>query len=143
MKKTILFLICLWPCLNLFGQDMRDRIPENSMLAFYLRSIALLIFFSLAGYFIIIVMQQVISYRLRKKIIEQGTPESLAQQLLSPGNKYFKREAVKWILLTAGLAAGITIAGMVRPYGFHSLAIILAGLVAGLFFYYQYLKQAG
>jgi hypothetical protein len=142
MKKTILILLFLSPCLTLFGQDMRDRIPENSVMAFYLRSIALLIFFSLAGYFIIIVIQQFINYRLRKKIIEHGTAESLAKQLLSPGNKYFKREAVKWILLTGGLAAGIAIAGIIRPYGFHSLAIILAGLVAGLFFYYQYVKRA-
>jgi hypothetical protein len=141
VKKISFCLSLLLSASCLHARDIKDIIPENSLLSFILRFTALFLFFSLAGYFIITIIQQFINYHLRKKIIEHNIAETLATQLLSPAKKHRKKEAVKWMLLTGALALGILIASFIQPYGIYSVIIILLSLVAGFFFYYLYLKR--
>ena len=141
MKKINLCLVFLLFTFCLHAQDLKDKVPENSLLAFYLRFLALFILFSLVGYFIVTIIQRFMNYQLRKKIIEHNIPETLATQLLSPTKKEQKREVVKWMLLTGGLMLGVLIASFIQPYGVYSVAIILLSLVASLFFYYLYIKR--
>jgi hypothetical protein len=141
VKKVNLSLSFLLFTFCLHAQDLKDKIPENSFLAFYLRFTALFVLFALAGYFIITIIQQFMNYQLRKKIIEHNIAESLAEQLLSPAKEDRKKEAVKWMLLTGALALGVLIASFIQPYGAYSVVIILLSLVTGLFFYYLYVKR--
>jgi len=141
VKKVNLCLAFLLSASCLHAQDLKDSIPENSLLSFYLRFTALFAFFSMAGYFIVTIIQQFMNYQIRKKIIEHNIPEILATQLLSTDKKHHKKEAVKWMLLIGGLALGILIASFIRPYGVYSVVIILLSLMAGLFFYYLYIKR--
>lgn len=143
MKKVNLCLALLLSASCLHAQDLKDNIPENSLLSFYLRFTAMFLFFSLAGYFIVTIIQQFMNHQLRKKIVEHNIPETLAAQLLSTSKKDRKKEAVKWMLLTSGLALGILIAGFIQPYGIYSAVIILLSLTAGFFFYYLYVKHFG
>jgi hypothetical protein len=140
VKKLIILMLLMLSNQWLGAQDLKDTIPENSLLAFYLRFTAIFLLFSMMGYFIIAVIQQVINHKIRKKIIEHNIAEPLATQLLS-GEKNRKKDAIKWMLVTASLALGILGANFVKPYGVYSIVIILLSLSVAFLLYYWIIKN--
>jgi len=106
-----------------------------------IRITATMIGMFLLAYFIIVLIRTILDYRLRSKLISKGVSDEVVRQFLKPADGDARMQVLKWALLLAGLGLGLILVQMAKPYGIHSLAIIVLSISISLIVYYFLMKK--
>ena len=88
--------------------------------------------------FILGILQRNLDHRVKNRIIEAGTPESILMHLLpAPDKKKDNRKTIlQWICVLLGLGVGLSIIDLTMPFGLHSVAIMVFSIAAGFLAWY-------
>jgi drug/metabolite transporter (DMT)-like permease len=92
--------------------------------------------------FIITIMKRIVDFRLKKKIIEKGIPESLVASILQVNPSEDRNINIKWFSLLAGVGVALTIINYTMPLGIHSLAIMAFCIAASFLGYYLFVRYS-
>lgn len=100
-----------------------------------MRSAVILVLIYLLTNFILTLVKTWLDDRLKKKIIETGTPDTVVGQLL-PTNRTQKTDALKWFCVLTAAAVGLAIVGIYQLNGVYTLAAMSLSLAIGYLGYY-------
>ncbi|KIC93121.1 hypothetical protein [Flavihumibacter solisilvae] len=92
--------------------------------------------------FILSIINRIMDYRLKNKIVEKGIPENLVSSILQTSPKENRNINIKWFSLLMGISLGLLIVYNTLPLGIHSLAIIAFCVATSFLGYYFFLKQS-
>lgn len=90
--------------------------------------------------FVLALVKMIFLHRLKKKIIENGIPETLAESILKADSASGDAN-LKWCFILIGLGIGLGIVHYTTPLGLHSLAILSLCIAVGFFCYFIYTKR--
>jgi hypothetical protein len=138
MKKIISTAAIVIAPLTLSAQDVNSE--HMNMEVFNVISTIFVV--GLFMVFIMNVMKRVIDFRLKRKIIEKGIPESLAASIIQTNPKEDRNINVKWFAILAGLGVALTIINYTQPIGIHSMAILAFSIAASFLGYYFFTREA-
>jgi hypothetical protein len=138
MKKIISTAAIVIAPLTLSAQDVNSE--HMNMEVFNVISTIFVV--GLFMVFIMNVMKRVIDFRLKRKIIEKGIPESLAASIIQTNPKEDRNINIKWFAILAGLGVALTIINYTQPIGIHSMAILAFSIAASFLGYYFFTREA-
>lgn len=143
MKKLKFTIIIILASLAANAQgDSFDPFKDRQFIFDSLNICAILLVIYMISSFILKMVKQSFEHRIKNKIIDKGTPENIAHEVLgSPENKDNTNPLLQWIFLLAAVGAGFTIINVTRPFGLHSLAIMAFSIAAGLAVYAYFKKR--
>jgi hypothetical protein len=137
MKKTIVFLSLIIAGISASAQSAPEPLLDRSLVFDIINICGVLSVVYLISNFILQMTKRNLDYRLKNKIIDKETPESIATQILQPTDKKEDRNFIlQWVFVLAGIGTGVTITNFTRPVGLHSVAIIVFCVAAGFACYY-------
>lgn len=96
----------------------------------------LIVYFSLA------ILNRVLDYRLKNKVIDKQVTENMALNVLGTHEKDQRYINVKWFALLAGTGVGLLLVHVTMPIGHHSMAIMFLSIAAGFLGYHMFLTAA-
>lgn len=102
---------------------------------------ATIVIIALVMAFILSLVKKIMAHHLRKKIIEKGIPENIAQSILQSGQEDEKQVSIKWLAISMGLSIGLIFVYFTLPLGIHSLAILSFCITLSFLGYFLYLKN--
>jgi hypothetical protein len=91
--------------------------------------------------FILTILNRIVDFRLKNKIVEKGIPENIVASILQTNPKEDRNMNIKWFAILAGLGVAFTLINFTLPLGIHSLAIMafcIAASFLGYFFFIRY-----
>jgi FtsH-binding integral membrane protein len=141
MKKVIIAPAILFSTLAAFAQDNREPIVDRSLVEDVINISVIVLVIYLISSFILQLIRQNFDYRLKSKILEKGTAETLVSQLVEPDKKDQGQTLLQWIFVLTGIAFGFMIIHFSRPFGLHSLAIMAFCVAASLGGYYYFSRR--
>lgn len=92
--------------------------------------------------FILAIIKLVLDARIKYKMIEKGVSEELIKQFLQPNTKELQREALKWVIVFAGISLGLFVSLVFKPLGIHTLAILSLSIAVSFLVYYRFVKSS-
>jgi hypothetical protein len=107
------------------------------------RITATIFFVYLLMNFLLTILNRVLEYRLKNKIVDKGITDSVALSILHTNKKEDKHISIKWFALLTGLGIGFIVINYSLPLGFHSLAAMSLSIAAGFLGYFFYQKLSG
>lgn len=138
MKKIISTAAIIIAPLTLSAQDVNSE--HMNMEVFNVISTIFVV--GLFMVFIMGIMKRIIDFRLKRKIIDKGIPDSLASSIIQTNPKEDRNLNIKWFAILAGMGVALTIINYTQPIGIHSMAI-LAFCIAGSFLGYYFFTRQG
>ncbi|WP_324671085.1 hypothetical protein [Hymenobacter sp. GOD-10R] len=102
-------------------------------------TVALLVLGILVG-FILRLLKLVLEHRLKMRVVDMGTPDTIVAQLL-PTQQASRAAVLKWVFLLTASGLGLTIAYYQQPWGVPSIIILLFSLALGFLGYYLALQR--
>jgi hypothetical protein len=142
MKKTLTTAAVLCSALAVQAQDSNfDPLKDRQLYFDILNISGILAVIYLISSFIMIILKQHYSYRIRNRMLDKGTEENIVRQLLPPEKKESKNYILQWFCMFAAIGAGLLLVSLIRPFGLHSLAILAFSLAAGFGAYYYFTRH--
>ena len=135
MKKVLVFtsMIC-WPAL-MHAQQNRDGIDKEIF-----NICATLFAVGLFMIFILEIIKRLMDNGVKRKIIDKGVSENLANSILMTNPKENRNSNIKWFAILSGLGIALTVIYYTQPLGIHSLAIMAFSLAAAFLGYFLFLR---
>jgi len=140
MKKISAITIFMTMSFAVHAQGGYDPFADESLIREMLRSAVITILLWLVTSFIARVIRLMLQDRLKRKMVDRGTPADIIQQLL-PAPKEEKNLAMKWFLLLTGIGLGLLAISLAQPLGIHSLALMVFCIALGYMAYYLFLRR--
>ena len=97
----------------------------------------------LVSYFILQIIKNAMSFRIKHRILDKGTEENIVRQLLQPDKKGNQNYTLQWFFMLAAIGVGLVLVKIIQPFGLHSLAILAFSIAAGFGSYYYFSKERG
>ena len=144
MKKTIFSLTLLAASAAAIAQDATNEtrpIIDSGFMGELIRISGTLLGIFLFTSFFLAIIRSFLDSKLRNKLVDKGTTETVVSQLLQPLKKENKLEPFKWFAILAGIGTGLSIINATQPLGLHSLAIMSFSLAASFLGYYFFSKK--
>jgi hypothetical protein len=141
MKKTIIAVAILSSAIATYAQDNREPLIDRSLVYDVINICGILLVIYLISAFILQLLRQNFEYRLKTKIIEEGTAENIVSQLVQADKKDPGNTILQWFFVLASIAVGFTIMHFTQPFGLHSLAIMAFSVAAGFGGYYYFTRR--
>jgi hypothetical protein len=141
MKKLLATVTILCFAFAAHAQDVFDPLKDRQLYFDILNICAVLTGIYLISSFILHIVKQHYSYRIKNRILDKGTEENIVLQLLRPDKKENKNYILLWFCMLAAIGAGLTLVNLIRPFGLHSLAILAFSIAAGFGAYYYFTRQ--
>lgn len=143
MKKAVIAVAILFSTLAACAQDQQaPPLIDREMIFDLVHICAVVLVIYLISSFILQLIQQNLDFRLKAKIVEKETAESIVSQLVQPGKSNPVNTLMQWFCTLVGIAVGFTIMHFTRPFGLHSVAIMAFSIAAGLGMYYLFLRRS-
>jgi hypothetical protein len=95
----------------------------------------------LVSYFILQIIKNAMSFRIKHRILDKGTEENIVRELLQPDKKENKNYILQWFFMMAAIGVGLVLVKLIQPFGLHSLAILALSIAAGFGSYYYFTKE--
>jgi hypothetical protein len=95
----------------------------------------------LVSYFILQIIKNAMSFRIKHRILDKGTEENIVRQLLQPDKKENKNYILQWFFMLAAIGIGLVLVKLIQPFGIHSLAILAFSMAAGFGSYYYFSRE--
>ena len=142
MKKIITIILPCLVTLASFGQSHDPNDPHYNKVIpdKFIEIPGLILLVCLAVQLLLTIIKMFLDNRLKAKMIDKEVPEELIKQVIQPNHAEMIMDALKWVLLLAGLAAGIFTASLF-PIGILTIAVIVSGAALGFLVYYFLLKN--
>jgi hypothetical protein len=141
MKKILCTAIILGFVFAAQAQDSFDPFHDRQLYFDILNMSGILTGMYLISSFILQIFRQHYSYRIRNRILDKGTEENVARQVLQPEKKENRHYALQWFFSLASIGIGLILVTLVRPFGLLSLAILALSLAAGFGTYYYFARS--
>ena len=142
MKKTSVTFIILSLSFAAQAQDVFDPLKDRQLYFDVLNICAVLAGIYLVSSFILQVVRQAIAYRLKNRMLDRNTEVNIVREILQPDKKENKKMTLQWFCMLAAIGAGLTLVGLTRPFGIHSLAVLAFSLAAGFGAYYYFTRDS-
>ncbi len=91
--------------------------------------------------FILQIVKNAMSYRIKNRILDKGTEVNIVREILQPDKKVNKNYILQWFFMLLSIGAGLIIVNLIRPFGLYSLAILALSIAAGFGAYYYFSRQ--
>lgn len=140
MKKVFISLLFLIVSLVVNAQGGYDPFSDKEMTHEIMRSLVILAVLYLLVTFILSLIRLNLENRLKKTMLEKGTPENIVAQLL-PKGKQEKYTVIKWFTIPAAIGIGLIMVNVFQPLGFHSIIIMIFSIALGFLVYYFLIKR--
>jgi|SRR5450432_1490106 hypothetical protein len=141
MKKILTTTTILCLAFAAQAQDNFDPFKDRQLYFDTLNICAVLAVIYLISSFILQIVKQSISFRLKNRMLDKGTEENIIREILQPDKKDNKNYILQWFFILAGTGAGFILVNLIRPFGLHSLAILALSIAAGFGAYYYFNRQ--
>jgi hypothetical protein len=143
MKKIIAtsLLLCFVIAAEAQPQDVFDPLKDRQLYFDVLNISAVLFAVYLISSFLVLLLKQHYSYRIKNRMLDKGTEENIVRQLLQPDKKENKNYYLLWFCMLAAIGAGLTLVSLIKPFGLHSLAILAFSMAAGFGAYYYFTRE--
>ena len=141
MKKIITTCSILCLAIVAQAQDNFDPFKDRQLYFDVLNICAVLTGMYLISSFILQIIKQHYSYRIKNRMLDKGTEENIVRQLLQSDKKENKNYILQWFFMLAAIGAGLILVTLFRPYGLHSVAILAFSIAAGFGAYYYFSRQ--
>jgi hypothetical protein len=92
----------------------------------------------LVSYFILQIIKNAMTFRIKHRMLDKGTEENIVRELLQPDKKDNRNNILQWFFMLASIGVGLVLVRIIQPYGLHSLAILAFSLAAGFGSYYYF-----
>lgn len=142
MKKIITVTTTILTPFALFAQDVYVLPDGKSLSRQFFEIPATGMAFCLMGIFILTIIRWFLDFRFKSKLINKEVPEGIMRQLLQSDKTDSKTQAMKWFLILAGIAVGLTLISLTLPVGVHSLAIMAFSIAFSFLGYYFFMKRS-
>lgn len=141
MKKTTIttLLIAVSVAANAQSGTSWNLGPNNVMEL--MRGASAILVLVLVGAFILYFTRQLLDYRLKNKMIDNGVPEQIIAQISIAGKKDNRVASLKWFLILAGVGLGLLLVGFFPPLGLHSLMIMAFCISLSFYLYYHFTRK--
>jgi len=136
MKKLLISIPALLIFVTASAQDKTEPLIDQSFLrdAFHIGSTLFLLY--ICFNFILELLQRNLDHRIKSKVIEAGTPETMVSRLLTRKKKDIRRGVLAWVCVLLAMGLGLSIINLTLPFGLHSVAILALSIGAGLLAFY-------
>jgi hypothetical protein len=144
MKKISIALTLSLASIAAIAQDASNEnkpIIDSNFMAELIRISGVLLGIFLFTSFFLAIIRSFLDSKLRNKLVDKGTTETVVSQLLQPLKKDNKLEPFKWFAILAGIGTGLSVINATQPLGLHSLAIMSFSLAASFLGYYFFSKK--
>ena len=144
MKKFLITISVLFLTCSTYAQapESFDPLHDRQMYFDILNISAILGGMYLIASFIQQLIKQYYGYRIKNRMLDKGTDESVVRQMLLPEKKESRNSTLQWFCVLASIGAGLLLVSFIRPFGIHSLAILALSLAAGFGSYYYFTRQS-
>ncbi|HEY4208844.1 MAG TPA: DUF6249 domain-containing protein [Puia sp.] len=143
MKKLIAIIPGLFMFAAANAQDKTEQILNQAFIIDVFHICATIFLLYLSFNFILALLQRSLNHRIRMKIVETGTSETLATQVLEKKKKDYLNEVLAWICVLLAIGAGLTLITLTLPFGLHSVAILAFSIGLGLLVFYLIARRRG
>src|ERR1700676_4109920 len=143
MKKIITTSSILCLTIVAQAQDNFDPFKDRQLYFDVLNIWAVLTGMFLISSFILQIIKQHYSYRIKNRMLDKGTEENIVRQLLQPDKKENKNYILQWFFIMVAIGVAFLLLMLTSPFGLHSLAIIAFSIAAGFGAYYYFTRQNG
>ena len=145
MKKTSMTL-----CISLLAiySQAQDQVKENfeafkdrDFMFDALHICATISVIYLVSYFILQIIKNAMTFRIKHRMLDKGTEENIVRELLQPDKKENKNYILQWFFMFASIGVGLILVRLIQPFGLHSLAILAFSIAAGFGAYYYFSRE--
>jgi hypothetical protein len=141
MKRILSTTAILFFAFAARAQENFDPLKDRQLYFDCLNICAVLAGIYMISSFILQLIRNHYSFRIKNRILDKGTEENIIKQLLQPDKKENKNYVLQWFCMLAAIGAGLLLVTLVRPFGLHSLAIMAFSIAAGFGAYYYFTRQ--
>jgi Zn-dependent protease with chaperone function len=135
MKKIITLTLLLPAALGAQAQSRTNAFTDNRTFEEFVRNIVILLMLYMVTSFILNMIKLFLNDRLKRKMLETGTPEAVVAQLLDT-KKADSETSRKWFFALAAIAIGLGIIGCYQMTDIYALAVIAFCLAFGFLAHY-------
>jgi hypothetical protein len=142
MKKISVTVLVL--CFSIAAQAQEapfDPFRDRQVFFDCSQILAVLAVIYLVSSFIVQMVRQYYTFRIKNRILDRGTEENIVRQLIQPEKKENRNYILLWFFMLAALGVGIISISLTRPFGLHSFAILAFSMAAGFGAYYYFTRQ--
>lgn len=143
MKKTFVTVTTIIAALTASAQDNNfDPFKDRQFIFDSVNICAVLLVIYLLSNFILAIIKQSLEFKLKNRILDKGTGETIVSQLLQPETDKGKRNyLLQWFFILVAVGLGFSIISLSGPFGLHSLAIMAFSIAAGFGGYYFFTRE--
>ena len=133
-------IITVIPALLIFAvaraEDKGETIIDRSFIvdAFHIGATLFLLY--ICFNFVLDILQRSLDHRIKNKVIEAGSSETLVSRLLARKKKDSRISVLAWVCVLLAIGTGLSIVNLTLPFGLHSLAILACSVGVGLLVFY-------
>jgi hypothetical protein len=142
MKKALIIIAALGGSIVAYAQDKPEPLINRELIFDLVHVIVFILVIYLISSFILQLVRQNFDFRLKSKILERQTEQSIVSQLVQPDRINPLNSVLQWICALVGIGIGFALISHTQPFGLHSLAIMALSVAAGLGVYYYIAKRA-
>jgi hypothetical protein len=145
MKKISItsVIVCVAMAARAQVQENFDPFRDREFLFDALHICAILAIIYLVSSFILQMVKNAMSFRIKNIMLDKGTEENIVRELLQPEKKENKHDILQWFFMLAAIGIGFLLVSLTRPFGIHTLAILAFSIAAGFGAYYYFSRQTG
>lgn len=142
MKKLSATLVIILSAFAAQAQDSPFDPMHDRQLYFDCLNIgAVMIVIYLISSFILQIIRQATTYRIKNRMLDRNTEVAVVREILQPDKKENKNYILQWFCMMAAIGAGLLLVNLTKPYGMHSLSILAFSLAAGFGAYYYFTRE--
>jgi len=143
MKKLFITATIMTVALAASAQDNNfDPFKDRQFIFDSVNICAVLTVIYLVCNFILRIVRHSLDYKLKNRIIDKGTGETVVAQILQPeSNKEKRNYLLQWFFILVAIGLGFSMMALSRPFGLHSLAIMAFSIAAGFGGYYFFTRD--
>lgn len=135
MKKIIILTLLVSATLGAHAQSVTNVFTDKNTFEEFVRNVVLLLMIYMVTSFILNMIKLFLNDRLKRKIVETGTSEAIAAQLLD-SKKSDKENSLKWFFALAAIAVGLGVIGCYHMTDIYALMVIAFCLAVGFLGHY-------
>ena len=121
--------------LGAHAQSVTNVFTDKNTFEEFVRNVVLLLMIYMVTSFILNMIKLFLNDRLKRKIVETGTSEAIAAQLLD-SKKSDKENSLKWFFALAAIAVGLGVIGCYHMTDIYALMVIAFCLAVGFLGHY-------
>ncbi|MEO6722990.1 MAG: hypothetical protein ABIN67_21670 [Ferruginibacter sp.] len=135
MKKIITLTLMVSATLGADAQSSTNATIYQSTFEEFVRNVVILLMIYMVTSFILNMINLFLNDRLKRKMVETGTPEAIITQLLDT-KKSDKETSLKWFFALAAIAVGLGVIGCYHMTDIYALMTIVFCLAVGFLGHY-------